>query len=64
MIHAALFDDAGSPVKIITGTAKQLNANTKGGKTWREIPTTIKITQDVPPLAELEPHILLVERED
>ncbi|MBB40952.1 MULTISPECIES: hypothetical protein [Hyphomonas] len=61
MIKAAQFDAADQPVKIMSGTVRQLNANIAPGGTWREIGWDVDLLTDVPALATLAPHPDLVE---
>lgn len=63
MIHAAQFDVSGDPIKIMSGTARQLNANIVSGGTWREIDWDIDLLGGVPALEALDPHPDLVEPE-
>ncbi len=61
MIRAAIFDAAGNPFKMMSGPARQLNANIPSGGTWREVPEDCVLPEDVPPLHVLPPHDDLVE---
>lgn len=54
-MRAVLFVD-GVPEMILSGSLRQLNANTGPGRTWREIGPEIRRLDEVPPLASLDPH--------
>ena len=55
MINAALFEGT-TPVMILNGTAKQLNANTSPTRVWRPIPDDVKHVLDVPAVETLPIH--------
>lgn len=55
VIHAAIFEGS-TPVMIITGTARQLNANTSPTRVWRQVPDDVKHILDVPAFETLPVH--------
>lgn len=61
MIKAAFFED-GVAFTIMTGTVRQLNANTSPTRVWRQIDSAIELIEDVPDLEELEVHPGFVQR--
>ena len=60
MIRAVLFDAEGKPVKFLSSTVRQLNANLTAGGTWRPVPDGVDRLDEVPALASLDPHPGLV----
>jgi hypothetical protein len=62
VIRAILYTiDSGEPVKFLSGSLAQLNANAKAGRTWRERPDGVDDITSAPPLASLPAHPELVE---
>lgn len=61
VIKAAFFE-GGVAIKIKTGTARQLNANTSPTIVWRQIDEGVNDIGEVPPFETLPVHELHVQR--